>query len=64
MKVAKGDKVLFSKFKDPGSETLNTNCVGIVQCFPSPTMVDMLCKGDDYRTTIDNIKKVYGNVFD
>lgn len=65
MKVTKGDKVLFQKEKRPG-EPRDPDEIGIVKLFPKPGVVDLLCKeiGSDYRTSIDNIKEVLGNVFD
>ncbi len=64
MEVIKGDKVLFQRYKRPG-EPRGPDGIGIVQSFPAPTMVDLLCEGkrDNYRTSIDSIKEVYGNVF-
>ncbi len=65
MKVVKGDKVLFQLNKRPG-EPRGSDAIGIVKLFPRPGLVDLLCKGEwsDYRTSIDNIKEVFGNVFD
>lgn len=65
MKVVKGDKVLFQLNKRPG-EPRDPDAIGIVKLFPRPGLVDLLCKEEwsDYRTSIDNIKEVFGNVFD
>ena len=65
MALKKGDKVLFQKEKRVG-EARDPDALGIVKLFPRPGMVDLLCEGEfsDYRTTIDNIKDIYGNVFD
>lgn len=65
MTVRKGDKVLFQKEKRTG-DPRDSDAIGIVKSFPRPGLVDLLCegKGADYRTSVGNIKKVYGNVFD
>lgn len=65
MQVVKGDKVLFQRNKRPG-EACDPDGIGIVKCFPRPAVVDLLCEGtdSDYRTSIDMIKEVYGNVFE
>jgi len=65
MKVVKGDKVLFQRYKRP-NEPREPDGVGIVRDFRSSITVDLLCEGEgmDYTTSIDNIKEVHGNVFD
>ena len=65
MQVKKGEKVLFQLYRRPG-EARDPDGIGIVKLFHSPTMVDLLCEGEhsDYRVSIDNIKEVYGNVFE
>ena len=65
MQVTKGDKVTFRREKRVG-EARDPDGIGIVKFFPAPTVVDLLCKerNSDYRTSIDNIVEVHGNVFD
>ncbi len=61
MEVKKGDKVLFEICDKPLK-----NEVGVVKFVQDGyPFVDLLCEGDsmDYRADIDQIKRIYGNVF-
>ncbi len=64
MEVSKGDKVSFVPEKTSGEDARLAR-IGIVK-FQNGPWVDLMCKGEnfDYRTYIDNIIEIHGNVFD
>ncbi len=61
MEVKKGDDIFFEICDKPLK--MGGGIVKSVQ--KGCPFVDVLCKGEgmDYRTTVDKIKRIYGNVF-